>query len=232
VSNGARVLVVDDEQQILRALRTSLRGAGYEVETADSVETALAAAAMRPPEAVILDLVLPDGTGTDVCRELRTWTSAPVIVLSAVGEEREKVAALDAGADDYVTKPVGIDELLARLRAVLRRTAPSGEPVVTVGELMIDLQKRLVTVRGTAVHLTPHQFDLLRVFAVNQGKLLTHRMLLQEVWGPGYGNESNLLQVNVSQLRRKIEPDRAHPRYLLTEPGAGYRLVDPALAVG
>jgi two-component system KDP operon response regulator KdpE len=181
---------------------------------------------------VILDLVLPDGTGTDVCRELRTWTSAPVIVLSAVGEEREKVAALDAGADDYVTKPVGIDELLARLRAVLRRTAPSGEPVVTVGELMIDLQKRLVTVRGTAVHLTPHQFDLLRVFAVNQGKLLTHRMLLQEVWGPGYGNESNLLQVNVSQLRRKIEPDRAHPRYLLTEPGAGYRLVDPALAVG
>jgi two-component system KDP operon response regulator KdpE len=232
VKNGARVLVVDDEQQILRALRTSLRGAGYEVETADSVETALAAAAMRPPEAVILDLVLPDGTGTDVCRELRTWSSAPVIVLSAVGEEHEKVAALDAGADDYVTKPVGIDELLARLRAVLRRTAPSGEPVVTIGELLIDLQKRFVSIAGKPVHLTPHQFDLLRVFAVNEGKLLTHRFLLQEVWGPGYGNESNLLQVNVSQLRRKIEPDRAHPRYLLTEPGAGYRLVDPALAVG
>jgi two-component system KDP operon response regulator KdpE len=223
---GTRVLVVDDEQQILRALRTSLRGAGYEVETADSVETALAAAAMRPPEAVILDLVLPDGTGVDVCRELRTWTSAPVIVLSAVGEEREKVAALDAGADDYVTKPIGIDELLARLRAVLRRTAPSGEPVVTVGELVIDLQRRSVTAAGKPVHLTPHQFDLLRVFAVNQGKLLTHRMLLQEVWGPGYGNESNLLQVNVSQLRRKIEPDRAHPTYLQTEPGAGYRLVE------
>jgi two-component system KDP operon response regulator KdpE len=224
---GTRVLVVDDEQQILRALRTSLRGAGYEVETADSVETALAAAAMRPPEAVILDLILPDGTGIDVCRELRTWTSAPVIVLSAVGEEREKVAALDAGADDYVTKPIGIDELLARLRAVLRRTAPSGEPVITVGELVIDLQQRSVTVAGKAVHLTPHQFDLLRVFAVNRGKLLTHRMLLQEVWGPGYGNESNLLQVNVSQLRRKIEPDRARPTYLQTEPGAGYRLVDP-----
>jgi two-component system KDP operon response regulator KdpE len=232
VKNGARVLVVDDEQQILRSLRTSLRGAGYEVETADSVETALAAAAMRPPEAVILDLVLPDGTGTDVCRELRTWSSAPVIVLSAVGEEHEKVAALDAGADDYVTKPVGIDELLARLRAVLRRTAPSGEPVVTIGELLIDLQKRFVSIAGKPVHLTPHQFDLLRVFAVNEGKLLTHRFLLQEVWGPGYGNESNLLQVNVSQLRRKIEPDRAHPRYLLTAPGAGYRLVDPALAVG
>ena len=224
---GTRVLVVDDEQQILRALRTSLRGAGYEVETADSVESALTAAAMRPPEAVILDLVLPDGTGADFFREFRTWSSAPVIVLSAVGEEREKVAALDGGADDYVTKPVGIDELLARLRAVLRRTAPSGEPVITVGELVVDLQKRSVSSAGKSVHLTPHQFDLLRVFAINEGKLLTHRMLLQEVWGPGYGNESNLLQVNVSQLRRKIEPDRAHPRYLLTEPGAGYRLVAP-----
>jgi two-component system KDP operon response regulator KdpE len=221
------VLVVDDEQQILRALRTSLRGAGYEVETADSVETALTAAAMRPPEAVILDLVLPDGTGTEVARELRTWSSAPVIVLSAVGEEREKVAALDAGADDYVTKPIGIDELLARLRAVLRRTAPSGEPVITIGELVVDLAKRSVTVGGKPVHLTPHQFDLIRVFALNEGKLLTHRMLLQEVWGPGYGNESNLLHVNISQLRRKIEPDRAHPRYLLTEPGAGYRLHSP-----
>jgi two-component system KDP operon response regulator KdpE len=226
--NGALVLVVDDEQQILRALRTSLRGAGYEVETAGSVESALAAAGMRPPEAVILDLVLPDGTGTDVARELRRWSSAPIIVLSAVGEEREKVAALDAGADDYVEKPVGIDELLARLRAVLRRTTPSGEPVIAVGELVIDLQKRLVTMAGKPVHLTPHQFDLLRVFALNEGKLLTHRMLLQEVWGPGYGSESNLLQVNVSQLRRKIEPDRARPRYLLTEPGAGYRLVAPS----
>jgi two-component system, OmpR family, KDP operon response regulator KdpE len=224
---GARVLVVDDEQQILRALRTSLRGAGYEVETADTAEGALAAAAMRPPEAVILDLVLPDGTGLDVCRALRTWSTAPVIILSAVGEEREKVAALDAGADDYVTKPVGIDELLARLRAVLRRTVPSGEPVVTIGELVVDLEKRAVSVAGKPVRLTPHQFELLRFFALNEGKLLTHRMLLQEVWGPGYGSESNLVHVNVSQLRRKIEPDRAQPRYLLTEPGAGYRLVDP-----
>jgi two-component system KDP operon response regulator KdpE len=226
-AHAPRVLVVDDEQQILRALRTSLRGAGYEVETADTAEGALAAAAMRPPEAVILDLVLPDGTGIDVCRELRRWTSAPVIVLSAVGEEREKVAALDAGADDYVTKPVGIDELLARLRAVLRRQA-SGEPVIEVGELLVDLEKRSVSLAGKPVHLTPHQFDLLRVLALNRGKLLTHRALLQEVWGPGYANESNLLHVNVSQLRRKIEPDRARPRFLLTEPGAGYRLVDPA----
>ncbi len=228
--SGPRVLVVDDERQILRALRTSLRGAGYEVETAETAEGALAAAAMRPPEAVILDLVLPDGTGTDVCREFRTWSSAPVIVLSAVGEEREKVAALDAGADDYVTKPVGIDELLARLRAVLRRTAPAGEPVIEVGELVVDLAKRSVSMAGAPVHLTPHQFDLLRVFALNLGKLLTHRMLLHEVWGPGYGDASNLLQVNVSQLRRKLEPDRARPRYLLTEPGAGYRLVEPTEA--
>jgi two-component system KDP operon response regulator KdpE len=153
-----------------------------------------------------------------------------VIVLSAVGEEREKIAALDAGADDYVTKPVGIDELLARLRAVLRRTAPSGEPVITIGELVVDLEKRAVGMAGKPVHLTPHQFELLRVFALNEGKLLTQRMLLQEVWGPAYGNESNLLQVNVSQLRRKLEQDRANPRYLLTEPGAGYRLVDPTAA--
>jgi len=226
--SGERVLVVDDEQQILRALRTSLRAAGYEVDTADTAATALATAALRPPEAVILDLVLPDGNGTDVTRELRSWSSAPVIVLSAVGEEREKVAALDAGADDYVTKPVGIDELLARLRAVMRRTTASTEPVIELDQLVVDLQKRSVTVGGNPVHLTPHEFDLLRVLAVNEGKLMTHRMLLQEVWGPAYVGESNLLHVNVSQLRRKIEPDRARPRYLLTEPGAGYRLVNPA----
>jgi two-component system KDP operon response regulator KdpE len=226
--SGARILVVDDERQILRALQTSLRGAGYEVETAETAETALAAAAMRPPEALIVDLVLPDGTGTELVRELRTWSSAPVIVLSAVGDEREKVAALDAGADDYVTKPVGIDELIARLRAVLRRATPSAEPVLTIGELELDLEKRELRVGAKPVHLTPHQFDLLRVLAVHEGKLLTHRTILQEVWGPGYGSESNLLHVHVSQLRRKIEPDPARPRYLLTEPGAGYRLVHPA----
>ena len=227
-ANGPRVLVVDDEPQILRALRTSLRGAGYDVETAETAEGALAAAAMRPPEALILDLVLPDGTGIDVLRELRKWTSAPVILLSAIGEEREKVAALDAGADDYVQKPVGIDELLARLRAVLRRTAPSSDPVIELGNLIVDLEKRSVTMAGQAIHLTPHQFELLRVLALNEGKLMTHRALLREVWGPGYGSESNLLHVHVSQLRRKIEPDRANPRYLVTETGAGYRLVEPS----
>jgi two-component system KDP operon response regulator KdpE len=224
---GARILVVDDERQILRALSTTLRGAGYTVDTAETAAGALAAAAMRPPDAVILDLVLPDGTGTEVCRELRTWSSAPVIVLSAVGDEHEKIAALDAGADDYVTKPVGLDELLARLRASLRRAGPSLEPVITVGELLVDLEKHLVTVEGREVNLTPHQFDILRVLARNPGKLVTHRALLREVWGPGYGTESNLLHVHVSQLRRRIEPDPARPRYLITAPGAGYRLVDP-----
>jgi two-component system, OmpR family, KDP operon response regulator KdpE len=224
---GARILVVDDEPQILRALRTNLRGAGYEVTTAETVEEALAEAAMRPPDAVILDLLLPDGSGTDVCRELRRWSDVPVIVLSAVGDETEKVAALDAGADDYVTKPFGIDELLARLRAALRRVNPTAEPVVEVGDLQVDLEKRSVTVRGRPVPLTPHEYGMLALFARNVGKLLTHRTILREVWGPAYGDESHYLHVYVSQLRRKIETDPTRPRYLITEPGAGYRLVEP-----
>ena len=225
--SGQRVLVVDDEPQILRALRTTLRGAGYEVDTAATAEAALAAAAAHPPEAMILDLVLPDGSGTDVCREFRTWSEAPVIVLSAVGEEREKVAALDAGADDYVTKPFSVDELLARLRAVLRRSVAASEPVIRVGELSIDVPNRAVTRDGTRVKLSPHEFDLLRVLAQNRGKLLTHRKLLREVWGPAYQVEAHYLHVYVSHLRRKIEPDPSSPRYLLTESGAGYRLVEP-----
>jgi two-component system KDP operon response regulator KdpE len=221
------VLVVDDEPQILRALQTNLRGAGYEVATAASAREALSAAAMRPPDAVILDLVLPDGSGIDVARELRTWSSAPILVLSVVGDEAEKVAALDAGADDYVVKPFGIDELLARLRALLRRAGPSTEPVLEVGELVIDIDKRLVTVEGRRVQLTPNEFELLRVLAQNEGKLMTHPAILREVWGPAYGTESHYLHVYVSQLRRKLEADPARPRYLLTEPGAGYRLVNP-----
>jgi two-component system, OmpR family, KDP operon response regulator KdpE len=222
-----RILVVDDEPQILRALRTSLRGAGYEVDAVDTAEAALTAAAVNPPDAVILDLVLPDGRGTDVARELRTWSNVPIIVLSVVGEEREKVAALDAGADDYVTKPFGIEELLARLRAALRRREPSGEPVVELGALRIDLEKQSVHVDGELVQLTPHEFALLRALARSPGKLLTHSALLREVWGRAYGDESHYLHVYVSQLRRKLEPDPARPRYILTEPGAGYRLVEP-----
>jgi two-component system KDP operon response regulator KdpE len=222
-----RVLVVDDEPQILRALRTSLRGAGYEVDTAETAAQALTQLAVSPPDAVILDLVLPDGRGTDVARELRTWSNVPVIVLSVVGDESEKVAALDAGADDYVTKPFGIDELLARLRAALRRGEPSGEPVVEIGALSIDLEKRSVHVDGRLVQLTPHEFELLRALARNPGKLMTHSALLREVWGRAYDDESHYLHVYVSQLRRKLEPDPARPRYILTEPGAGYRLVEP-----
>jgi len=221
-----RILVVDDELQILRALRTSLRGAGYEVDTAETVEAALTALALNPPDAVILDLVLPDGRGTDVARELRTWSNVPVIVLSVVGDESEKVAALDAGADDYVTKPFGIDELLARLRAALRRREPSSDPVVEIGALRIDLEKRSVHSDGRLVQLTPHEFELLRALARNPGKLMTHSALLREVWGRAYDDESHYLHVYVSQLRRKLEPDPARPRYILTEPGAGYRLVE------
>jgi two-component system, OmpR family, KDP operon response regulator KdpE len=225
--SGPSILVVDDEPQILRALQTTLRGAGYDVATAATGEEALAAAATRPPEAVILDLVLPDHSGTDICRELRRWTRVPIIILSAVGDEREKVAALDAGADDYVTKPFGVDELLARLRAALRRSVPTGEPVLHVGELTVDLEKRIVLLNDQPVLLTPHEFALLRLFAQHEGKLLTHRTILREVWGPAYQTESHYLHVYISQLRRQIEPDRTRPRYLLTEPGAGYRLVDP-----
>jgi len=221
-----RVLVVDDEPQFARALSTNLRGAGYEVETAATAEAALAAAGLNPPDAVILDLRLPDGSGRDVAAELRRWSEAPIIVVSAVGDEDEKIAALDAGADDYVTKPFAIGELLARLRAALRRAGPPGEPVLEVGPIQIDLDAHAVTVDGNEVHLTPHEFDILRVLAQHPGKLLTHRAILREVWGPAYGDESNYLHVYVSQLRRKLEPDVARPRYLFTEPGAGYRLVD------
>ena len=224
----ASILVVDDEPQILRALQTTLRGAGYDVATAATGEQALTSAAVRPPEAVILDLVLPDRSGIDVCRELREWLQAPIIILSAVGEEREKVAALDAGADDYVTKPFGVEELLARLRAALRRSAATEEPVLHVGGLTVDLEKRLVLRDGEPISLTPNEFALIRLFARNEGKLLTHRTILREVWGRAYQTESHYLHVYISQLRRKIEPDPARPRYLLTEPGAGYRLVEPS----
>ena len=225
---GARVLVVDDEPQILRALQLKLRGAGYAVDTAATAAEARIKASLRPPEAIILDVLLPDGRGTDVCRELRSWSSVPILVLSAVGQEEEKIAALDAGADDYVTKPFSGDELLARLRAALRRTRPTTQPVVEVGDLRIDLEKRHATMRGDEVALTPIEYDLLRLLAENEGKLMTHPTILREVWGPAYAEESNYLHVYISHLRRKIEPDPARPRYILNQPGVGYRLVDPS----
>jgi two-component system KDP operon response regulator KdpE len=224
-AEGQRILVVDDEPQIVRALKVILRGAGYATEQAESKEEALNAVSVRPPDAMVLDLVLPDGSGVDVCTEVRSWTSLPIIVLSAVGDEREKVKALDAGADDYITKPFGTDEILARLRAALRRVSEDGgEPTVTLGALVIDLAARTVTRDGAEVHLTPIEFDLLRVLARDRGKLVTHRQLLHEVWGPGYEDETHYLRVHIAHIRSKIEPEASRPRHLITEPGIGYRL--------
>jgi two-component system KDP operon response regulator KdpE len=224
---GVRVLVVDDEPQILRALQMKLDGAGYVVETAATASEALMKAAMRPPQAIVLDLLLPDGRGSEVCREIRGWSSVPILVLSAVADEKEKIEALDAGADDYVTKPFSGDELLARLRAALRRIPPTIEPTIAIGELVLDLDRRAVSMGGRPIALTPTEYDLLRLLARNAGKLLTHPTILREIWGPAYSEESNYLHVYVSQLRRKLEPDPARPRYLLTQAGVGYRLVAP-----
>ncbi len=225
----ARILVVDDEPHIVRGLKIILRTAGYAVEAAETKAQALAALASRPPDAVVLDLVLPDGQGVDVCREVRRWSRLPIVVLSAVGDEREKVRALDAGADDYVTKPFGADELLARLRAVLRRSADGGaSSTLTIGELEIDVADRRVWRAGHEVHLTPIEFDLVRVLAQNQGRLVTHRTLLREVWGPEYSNATHYLRVHVAHIRAKLERDPSRPQYLLTEPGVGFRLADPA----
>jgi two-component system KDP operon response regulator KdpE len=222
---GARVLVVDDEPQILRGLRVVLRNAGFLVETAATKSDALDAIATRPPEAVVLDLVLPDGSGVEVCEDVRRWSALPIIVLSAVGDEREKVRALNAGADDYITKPFGAEELTARLRAVMRRAGDGGaEPAVKVGDVTIDLAARRVLRGGEEVHLTPIEFDLLRVLAAHRGKLVTHRRLLQEVWGPQYIDETHYLRVHVAHIRAKIEADPSRPRLLVTDPGVGYRL--------
>jgi two-component system KDP operon response regulator KdpE len=223
---GAHVLVVDDEPQILRGLKVVLRSAGFQVAQAATKREALDAIAVRPPDVIILDLVLPDGNGVEVCEEVRRWSTLPIIVLSAVGDEREKVRALDAGADDYVTKPFGTDELTARIRAVLRRrdSADGADPLVRVGDVTIDLAARRVTRHGAEVHLTPIEFDLLRVLAVHRGKLVTHSRLLREVWGPGYGEETHYLRVHVAHIRRKLERDPARPEILLTDAGVGYRL--------
>jgi two-component system, OmpR family, KDP operon response regulator KdpE len=214
-----RVLVCDDEPQILRALRVLLREAGFETITAATAEEALDRAAIRPPDAAIVDLVLPDGDGVEVCRRLREWSSMPIIVLSAVGDEEEKVRALEAGADDYVTKPFGTRELVARLQAALRRADRSvDEPAITADGLEIDLAGHSVRVDGAEVHLTPIEFDLLRTLARNRGRLLTHRSLLVEVWGPEYANDTQVLRTHIANLRRKIGP-----HHIRTDPGVGYR---------
>ena len=224
MSDGRRVLVCDDEPQILRALRVILRDAGFDVTTAASAAEALETTAVRPPDAAIVDLVLPDRDGVDVTRAIREWSEMPILVLSAVGEEVEKVRALNAGADDYVTKPFGPEELVARLNAVLRRAAADvDEPKIVVNDLELDLAGHTVAVAGNPVHLTPTEFELLRVLARDRGRLMTHSTLLREVWGTAYEDDTPLLRAHVANLRRKIEPDPANPRYVTTELGIGYR---------
>ncbi len=222
---GLRVLVVDDEPAIRRYLRTALGAHHYTVFEAVNGQEGLAAAALHRPDLIILDLGLPDLDGVEVTRLLREWSQIPIIILSVRGQEADKIAALDAGADDYLTKPFGAGELLARLRVAARRAAsPAAEPVFVQGELSVDLARRLVTVGGREVTLTPTEYDLLRVLVTHAGKVLTHQLLLRQVWGAGYEQEQHLLRVNISNLRRKLEPDMTRPRYVQTEPGVGYRL--------
>ncbi len=218
-----RVLVVDDEQQILRALRVILREAGFEALPSSDGEEALDVAAVQHPDAAIVDLLLPDMDGVELCRRLREWSQMPLIVLSAVGDEDAKVRALAAGADDYVTKPFGPRELVARLQANLRRIAPGPEEAqVRVDGLEVDLARRTVQVEGQEVHLTPTEFDLLRQLVRNRGRLMTHRELLIAVWGHGYAEDTQVLRAHIANLRRKIEPPEGR-RYIRTDPGVGYR---------
>jgi two-component system KDP operon response regulator KdpE len=222
---GRRVLACDDELQILRALKVILRSEGYEVLIAANMEEALHVAALEPVDAAILDLLLPDGDGIELCRRLREWSDMPIIVLSAVGEEEQKIRALSAGADDYITKPFSPRELVARLGAVLRRSSP--EPaagVITADGLEVDLVGHVVRRDGAEVHLTRTEFELLRVLVRNRGRLLTHRALLSEVWGPGYAGDTQVLRTHIARLRRKIEPPGGAGRhYVRTEPGVGFR---------
>ena len=219
MNDATRVLVCDDEEQILRALRVILRDAGYEAVTASTGEEALDRAAVRPPDAAIVDLVLPDGDGGEVTRRLREWSEMPIIVLSAVGDEEEKVRALEAGADDYVTKPFGPRELVARLQAALRRAGNGPEePTIQADGLEVDLAARIVRVDDHEVHLTPIEFDLLRTLARHRGRLLTHRALLVEVWGPEYANDTAVLRTHIANLRRKVGSE-----HIRTDPGVGYR---------
>ncbi|MBE3583508.1 MAG: response regulator [Limnochordaceae bacterium] len=225
----ARILVAEDERQIRRFLRVALTARGYEMLEAVSGQDALDQLPVLHPDLVILDLNLPDMDGLDVVRRLRDWSNIPIIILSVREHEEDKIAALDAGADDYVTKPFSMGELLARIRVALRHAARSeDEPVISLGNLQIDLARRRVTISGREVKLTPTEYDILKVLAAHLDRVVTHGQLLRAVWGPGYQQETHYLRVYIGQLRRKIEDDPSQPRYLLTEPGVGYRLVSPA----
>jgi two-component system KDP operon response regulator KdpE len=222
---GVRVLVVDDEPAIQRFLRTALSAEGYSVFGAIDGGDALRQATAYRPDLIILDLGLPDMDGSQVTRRVREWSSVPIIILSVRGQEADKIEALDAGADDYLTKPFGVGELLARMRVGLRRSTPSttGQPFVS-GELSIDLTRRTVTLAGEEVRLTPTEYDILRVLVSHAGMVLTHHQILREVWGAGYEEEAHMLRVNISNMRRKIEAEPSRPHYVVTEPGVGYRL--------
>ena len=221
---GVRVLVVDDERSIRRFLKASL-GSQFVIFEATNGEEALAAVIADRPDVILLDLGLPDMDGVEVTRRLREWTQIPIIIVSVREQEQDKIAALDAGADDYLTKPFGVGELMARLRSAIRRSAQAEtDPVFRSGDLVVDLNQREVSVKGQPVSLTPTEYDLLRTFVKHAGKVLTHDQLLRSVWGTAYESETHMLQVNISNLRRKIEPDPLRPGYLITEPGVGYRL--------
>jgi two-component system, OmpR family, KDP operon response regulator KdpE len=224
-ATDVKILIVDDERAIRRFLRAALTSHGYDVMEAENGRSALAIAADRRPDILILDLGLPDMEGIEVTRQLREWYQSPIIILSVRDQENDKIAALDAGADDYLTKPFGVGELMARIRVALRRSARRvDEPVFEVDDLKVDLSRRLVTRQGQELELTPTEYDILRVLVQHAGRVLTHRQLLREVWGEPYESETHLLRVNMSNLRRKIELDPTQPLYIVTEPGVGYRL--------
>lgn len=230
-ANGARVLVIDDEPEIGRAVRTGLRGAEFSVEWAATGAEGMERVAQWRPDVILLDLSLPDIDGVEVCHQLRTWTQTPIIVLSVRSRESDKVAALEQGADDYLTKPFGMGELIARIRVALRHvaraTSGQGDALMQVGGLEMDLERRLVTVDGREAHLTPTEYEVLKFLMANAGKVVTHRVLLHAVWGPFYEAEAHYLRVFINQLRRKIELEPSRPRYLITEAGVGYRIRSP-----
>ena len=225
MSQGARILVIDDEPQIRRSLQVNLESKGYAVATAADAEQALQAIANRAPDVIVLDLLMPGMDGIALTRRIREHSAVPIIVLSAIGDERKKVEALELGADDYVTKPFSTEELLARIRSVLRRVAGAqcSQPVWSYGELSVNFDRREVRLNGEAVKLTPTEYDLLKYMIEHAGKVLTHRMLLTAVWGPAYSDQAQYLRVFIGQLRKKLEKDPARPRYILTDPGVGYR---------
>jgi two-component system, OmpR family, KDP operon response regulator KdpE len=224
-----RVLVVDDEVQMQRVLHSALVAHGYQVEVAEDGEAALRTIAAHPPDMIVLDLVLPGIDGAEVLRQTRTWSAVPIVVLSAHGQECTKVEALDLGADDYLTKPFGMEELLARLRAVMRRAVLPAKPVIQAGDVVIDLARRIITRRGGEIHLTPTEYNVLRVLATDVDRVITHRQLLKRAWGTYAAENSPQLRVYINYLRRKLESDPTHPQVIVTEPGVGYRLkADPS----